>query len=229
MRFPHVQGAFRELLVCDAAQAIPVADDVSLAEAACAEPLAVCLHAVRRAGDLLGKRVLITGAGPIGALTALAARRAGAGEIVITDIVDATLSIAKKLAADVTLNIAAKPDALTPYEQDKGAFDVLFEASGAAGALAGAFASVKPRGVIVQLGLGGDVTLPMNLLVVKEFDLRGTFRFHAEFGQAVDFIGRRLIDVRPLITDTVPLGDARRGFEMANDRSRSMKVQISFD
>lgn len=229
MRFPHVQGAFRELLTCDAAQAVPVADGVTLGEAACAEPLAVCLHAVRRAGDLIGKRVLITGAGPIGALTALAARRAGAGEIVMTDVVDATLAIARRLAADVTLNIADNPSALAPFEADKGAFDVLFEASGNARALAGALAALKPRGVIVQLGLGGDVTLPMNLFVAKEFDLRGTFRFHEEFAQAVEFIGKRLIDVRPLITATVPLADALRGFEMASDRTQSMKVQISFD
>ena len=105
----------------------------------------------------------------------------------------------------------------------------LFEASGNSRALAGALAATKPRGVIVQLGLGGDVTLPMNLLVAKEFDLRGSFRFHEEFAQAVDFIGKRLIDVRPLITATVPLAEAARGFAMANDRSQAMKVQISFE
>lgn len=229
MRFPHVQGAFREVLTCQATQAVPVADGVSLGEAACAEPLAVCLHAVRRAGDLLGKRVLITGAGPIGVLTALAARRAGAGEIVMTDIVDATLVIARKVAADVTLNIAQQPEALAPYEANKGTFDVLFEASGNARALTSALAALRPRGIIVQLGLGGDVTLPMNMLVAKEFELRGTFRFHEEFAQAVNFIGGRLIDVRPLITGTVPLAEALRGFELANDRNRSMKVQISFE
>ncbi len=91
MRFPHVQGAFRETLVCDEAQAEPVADGVSLGEAAMAEPLAVALHAARRAGALLGKRVLVTGAGPIGALCVIAARRAGAAEIVVTDIAEATL------------------------------------------------------------------------------------------------------------------------------------------
>ena len=68
MRFPHVQGAFREPLVCEESQAHVVADGVSLGEAAMAEPLAVCLHAARRAGPLLGKRVLVTGSGPIGAL-----------------------------------------------------------------------------------------------------------------------------------------------------------------
>ena len=67
MPFPHVQGAFREVLVADATQCAP-ADGLSVAEAATAEPLAVCLHAARRAGDLLGKRVLVTGCGPIGTL-----------------------------------------------------------------------------------------------------------------------------------------------------------------
>jgi len=88
MRFPHVQGGFREVLVCDATQAVPVPATMSAAQAAFAEPFAVCLHAVNRAGPLLGKRVLVTGAGPIGALTVIAARRAGALEIVATDVAD---------------------------------------------------------------------------------------------------------------------------------------------
>src|SRR3984893_2401603 len=104
MRFPHVQGGFCEALVCDAAQAVPVPPAMSAAQAAFAEPFAVCLHAVNRAGPLLGKRVLITGAGPIGALTVIAARRAGALEIVATDVADAPLAAARKVGADMTVN-----------------------------------------------------------------------------------------------------------------------------
>src|ERR1051325_1909388 len=89
MRFPHVQGGFREVLVCDEAQAVPVPATVSAAQAAFAEPLAGCLPAGDPAGPLLGKRVLVTGSGPIGALTVLAARYAGALEIVATDVADA--------------------------------------------------------------------------------------------------------------------------------------------
>src|SRR5256885_4918431 len=69
MRFPHVQGGFRDMLVCEEAQAIPVPATLSAAQAAFAEPFAVCLHAVNRAGPLLGKRVPVTGAGPFGHLT----------------------------------------------------------------------------------------------------------------------------------------------------------------
>jgi L-idonate 5-dehydrogenase len=228
MRFPHVQGAFRELLVCDAGQAHPVADAVSLGEAACAEPLAVALHAARRAGPLLGRKVLVTGCGPIGALAILAARAAGAAEIVVTDIAAAPLAVGERLGADRSVNAAAEPDALAGYSADKGHFDVLFEASGSGAALAGALAALRPRAIIVQLGLGGDISLPINTVVAKELELRGTFRFHEEFALAVAMIGARRIDVRPLLTATLPLEQAREAFDLASDRSRAMKVQLAF-
>jgi L-idonate 5-dehydrogenase len=228
MRFPHVQGGFRESLVCQEGQAHIVADGVSLGEAAMAEPLAVCLHGVRRAGSLLGKKVLITGSGPIGALAAIAARRAGALEIVVTDIADGALGFARKAGADKMINIAAKPDALAPYAADKGAFDAMFEASGNEAALRLGLDVVRPGGIIVQLGLGGEMTLPMNAIVAKELEIRGTFRFHEEFSLAVALIGKGLVDVKPLISATLPFTQARQAFELAMDRTQSMKVQLSF-
>jgi L-idonate 5-dehydrogenase len=228
MRFPHVQGAFREVLVCEEAQAHIVADGVSLGEAAMAEPLAVCLHAARRAGPLLGKSVLITGSGPIGALGVIAARRAGAAEIVVTDVADGALGFARKVGADMTINIAADPQGLAPYASDKGAFDVMFEASGSEAALRGGLDVVRPGGVIVQIGRGGEMKLPMEALVAKELELRGTFRFHAEFALAVVLICKGLVDVKPLISATLPFTQATEAFELAMDRSRSMKVQLSF-
>jgi L-idonate 5-dehydrogenase len=216
MPFPHIQGAFREVLVCDAVQAHNVGAEVSLGEAAFCEPLAVCLHAARRAGPLLGKRVLVTGCGPIGALCVLSAHAAGAAEIVATDIADATLAVVARLGVATTLNTAADPDALRRYEADKGSFDVLFEASGNMRALTGAF------------GTGGDFTLPISVLVAKELELRGTFRFHEEFATAVSMISSRRIDVRPLLTATLPMDKAVEAFELASDRSKAMKVQIAF-
>jgi L-idonate 5-dehydrogenase len=228
MRFPHVQGAFREVLVCEEAQAHVVPDGVSLGEAAMAEPLAVCLHGARRAGPLLGKSVLITGSSPIGALAVIAARRAGAAEIVVTDIADGALAFAHKIWADKTFNIAAEPRALSPYGADKGSFDVMFEASGNEAALRGGLDVVRPGGVIVQLGLGDEMKLPTNTLVAKELELRGTFRFHEEFALAVALIGRGLVDVKPLISATLPFTQATEAFELAMDRTQSMKVQLSF-
>ncbi|HEX9859469.1 MAG TPA: L-idonate 5-dehydrogenase [Paracoccaceae bacterium] len=227
MPFPHVQGAFREVLVADARQCV-VADGLTAGEAAMAEPLAVTLHATRRAGEMLGKRVLVTGCGPIGALSILAARRAGAAEIVATDLSDFTLSLARAVGADRTINMGSEPGGLAGYAEGKGTFDVLYECSGAAPALAAGIAALRPRGVIVQLGLGGDMSLPMMAITAKELELRGSFRFHEEFATGVGLMQKGLIDVKPLITHTVPLAEAARAFDLASDRSRAMKAQISF-
>jgi L-idonate 5-dehydrogenase len=227
MPFPHIQGAFREVLVADASQCVD-ATGLTPGQAAMAEPLAVALHATTRAGGLLGKRVLVTGCGPIGALCIIAARRAGAAEIVVTDLSDFTLSIATQVGADRAINTATTPDALTGYGADKGYFDVLYECSGAASALAAGIAALRPRGVILQLGLGGDMSLPMMAITAKELDLRGSFRFHAEFGTGVGLMQKRLIDVSPLITHTVALDHAIDAFRAASDRSQAMKAQIVF-
>jgi L-idonate 5-dehydrogenase len=230
MRMPHVQGAFRQQIVIGARQAFRLADGVGDAEGAMAEPLSVALHAVNRAGPLLGRSVLVTGCGPIGAMAVIAARRAGATHIVATDVVDQPLRKAAKVGADETINVARQPDALARYAADKGQFDVLFEASGNERALRSAFEVVRPRGVIVQLGLsGGELTLPLNMVVAKEFDLRGAFRFHEEFGVAVSLINQGLVDLKPLISATLPYRDAGRAFALAADRSQSMKVLLNFD
>lgn len=227
MPFPHIQGAFREYLVADATQCVK-ADGLTPGEAAMAEPLSVCLHGVRRAGEMLGRKVLITGCGPIGALAILAARRAGAAEIVVTDLADGALAYGLKVGADRAINIGTEPEALAAYAVGKGYFDVLLECTGVASALASGIAAMRPRGVIVQLGLGGDMNVPVQAITGKELDLRGSFRFHEEFNTAVRLMQSGLIDVKPLITHSMKLEEAEAAFLIAGDRSQAMKAQISF-
>jgi L-idonate 5-dehydrogenase len=227
MPFPHIQGAFRQVLVADASQCAD-ATGLTPGEAAMAEPLAVTLHATVRAGGMLGKRVLVTGCGPIGVLAILAARRAGAAEIVATDLSDFTLALAAQVGADRVVNTGADPEALTAYSSDKGYFDVLYECTGVTAALSGGIAVLRPRGIIAQLGLGGDMSLPMMAITAKELELRGSFRFHTEFAVGVALMQKRLIDVRPLITHTVRLAEAETAFRLASDRSCAMKAQIDF-
>ncbi len=227
MPFPHIQGAFRQELVAQAAQCVR-AEGLTPAEAAMAEPLSVALHAVGRAGDMLGRRVLVTGCGPIGVLAILAARRAGAAEIIATDIAQNGLDFAQAAGADVVLNTAKTPDALAPYCGDKGCLDVLFECSGAEVALAGGIAALRPRGTVVQLGLSGDMRLPMMQVTAKELTLTGSFRFHQEFPIAIDMMRKGLIDVKPLITHSFALDDFAHAFATASDRTQAMKVQLEF-
>ncbi len=228
MPFPHIQGAFREYLVIDASQAHPIADGLSLSHAALAEPLSVGLHAINRAGNVFGKQVLVTGCGPIGALLIAGLRRAGAARIVAADLADLPLACAKKMGADETINLNISPNGLVPFAANKGQFDVMFEASGSEKALRAGLDVVAPRGVIVTIGLGGEATLPLNALVTKELDLRGTFRFHHEFAVAVGFLNSGLVDGQAVISHTIAFNQANDAFKLAGDKGRSMKVQIDF-
>ena len=229
MRTPHVQGAFRNALVCNASQCVKVADGVPLSLAALAEPFSVGLHAVSRAGPLIGRRVLVSGCGPIGALAVAAARVHGAAEIVATDVVDEPLAIARALGASATINAASDRDWVARNAADKGSFDVMIECSGNERALRDGLEVMRPRGIVVQLGLGGDVSIPHNMVVAKELSICGSFRFHAEFALAVKLINEGRIDLRPAITGTYPMSQARTAFEMAGDRKRAMKVLIDFE
>jgi len=228
MRMPHVQGAFRNLLLCNASQCHNVADGVPLAEAALAEPFSVGLHAVSRAGSLLGKRVLVSGCGPIGALAVAAARAHGAAEIVATDVVDEPLAVARAVGASSTINVASDSGWVQRYSADKGTFDVMLECSGNGRALADGLQVMRPRGVVVQLGLGGDVSLPQNVVVAKELSICGSFRFHAEFALAVRLINERRVNLSPVVTRAFPVQQAREAFELASDRKRAMKVLLDF-
>ena len=156
MRMPHVQGGFRELLVCPEAQAVPVPADLPLELAAFAEPLSVCLHAARQAGSVHGKRVLVTGVGPIGALCVLVARHGGAREIVATDLADAPLAMAqprrRRPGVQSRAPIRRRSDR---FARRQGAFRRGVRGSGAGPALAGALQVVRPCGTIVQVGIGG--------------------------------------------------------------------------
>ncbi|MHA7882287.1 L-idonate 5-dehydrogenase [Nitratireductor rhodophyticola] len=229
IRFPHEQGAFRDRIISEAFRCEKIRPSTSLAEAACAEPLAVCLHARSQAGTLKGKRVLITGAGPIGALCAAVAKEDGAAEIVITDLQEKPLAVARRMGATSTINVARDSAPMSAYTAEKGYFDVAFECSAAGPAIRMAIECVRPCGIIVQVGVTGDIALPINAIAAKEITLRGTHRFHAEYSRAVRLIDSGKIDVRPVITDTFPLEMAQAAFETAGDRTRSVKVQLTFE
>lgn len=229
MRLPHEQGLFRDRVVVDAAQCTPLPDDADLGAVACAEPLAVCLHAARMAGGIGGKRVLVTGAGPIGILCAAAAVEAGAAEVVVTDLHDAVLRVATRMGATRVINVAQDGAAMDGYRENKGHFDIAFECSAAAPAIRSAIEALRPRGALVQVGVTGDTPMPINALVAKEIRVQGTHRFHEEFGGAVEAITSGRIDVRPIITMRYPVEEAAVAFKAAADRSRSVKVHLTFE
>lgn len=244
-RLPHVQGGFAQRVVVPAEQVRPLPDGLSLRAAALAEPLSVALHAVRRAGDVRGRRVLVTGAGPIGCLVVAALRHAGAAEIIVTDLVDQALAVAAAVGATATVRAGAaspaspapaagplgpaarrngEPAAHAPWPAE---VDVAIEASGAVSALADCVRTVRPLGTVVLLGMppAGEAALLASSVITREVHLAGAFRFDTEFDTALALLGDGL-DVEPLISHTVPLAEAQSAFDLAGDRRRAAKVLL---
>lgn len=226
-KFPHMQGGFCEFIAVDETQCHKVCADLDFPRLAFAEPLSVALHAVHRAGDIMGRKVLISGAGPIGQLVLLAARRAGAGEITLTDLLDPALAVGRTLGADHTLNITR--DRLETASGGNG-FDIAFEVSGAPSALNAAIDAVRPGATIVQVGSlpAGPQPIIANRVMAKELDLRGAFRFGNVFADAVACLTQRRIDVSPLLTAVLPQSRAAEAFKLAGDRAHHLKVVIEF-
>ena len=229
-RYPHMQGAMREQVVVQDAQCLPVPDSLSFELAAFGEPLAVALHAVRSAGSLLGKSVMVVGAGPIGALILMAARLAGASRVTVVDIVDETLAACARVGATGTINAATDPGAIDALAAGKGTVDVCFEASGNYAGLANCIRVTRPRGVIVTVGTlnGSSEQCPFNQIMVKSLSVIGSFRFVDEYAWAVDYLSRGVLDVSPLLTAAVPVRNVHDAFALAADRHLAMKVMVTF-
>ncbi|MCP5285221.1 MAG: L-idonate 5-dehydrogenase [Burkholderiaceae bacterium] len=221
--FPHAQGLFRDAFVMGEAQLTPITEpDISLGEIACAEPLSIGLHALHRAGPVLGETVFITGGGTIGCMTVLAARLAGAARVVVADVMDRPLEMARLVGADAVV----RTDQVDPATLADTA-DVAVECAGHPSALATCLKAAKRGGRVMQVGtLPAEIPFPANSIMARELDYRGVFRAHLAFDWAVQAIRSRRVDVRPLISAQLPLTDAADAFALAADKTRSTKVQL---
>jgi L-idonate 5-dehydrogenase len=218
---PHTDGGFSELRVVRADQVRPLPEGVSTEHGALAEPLAVALHAVHRAGDLTGRDVVVNGAGPIGSLVVAAAKYRGAATVVAADLSEASLAVATAMGADEVRNLAAG-DTL-PEDAE-----LVFEASGAAAALGNVLRATARGGTVVQVGNlpGTPVSAALGDLVTREITWIGAYRFVEEISDALVAM-RDGLDVSPLITHRFPIDRAEEALAVAADRSTgSSKVMI---
>ncbi|MFG2942834.1 L-idonate 5-dehydrogenase [Streptomyces sp. NPDC048282] len=223
-RFPHVQGGFAARLAVPAEQVRPLPPGLPLHRAALAEPLSVALHAVRRAGAVAGRHVLVTGAGPIGCLVVAALRSSGAARVTVTDLIPEALRYATTAGADTVVRADDPASPGRPTE-----VDTAIEASGVAAGLDTCLRLVRRGGAVVQLGMlpPGHSPFPGNLVVSREIELRGAFRFDREFDEALTLLAREP-KFDELISAVLPLPEAERAFALAADRSRSCKVLLDF-
>jgi L-idonate 5-dehydrogenase len=227
--FPHMQGTYREFIAVAAHQCIPVPDSVDYAQASMAEPLAVVLHALQRSGSLVGSKVLVVGCGPIGCMLVAAAKRAGAHHLAAVDLAEKALKMAAQLGADETV-LADDRSTIDSWSLQRGTFDVVFEASGSPAGVDTTLRSAIAGGRVIQVGNlpAGASLVPANLVMSKELIYQGSFRFNSDdYTTAVEKIVSGQIDLKPLMTHTFPLAEANHAFEVALDRSQSMKVHLS--
>lgn len=201
---PHTDGGFSELRAVPAHQLRRLPDGVSTERGALAEPLAVAMHAVNRAGDVRGRDVLVNGAGPIGCLVVAAVRLAGAASVTAADLSASSLAVAKELGADRILDLGAGDRLPDDCE-------LVLEASGAPGALGGVLRATARGGTLVQVGNLPGTPAPAALgdLVTREITWVGAYRFVEEIGDALDALAGGL-DVSGVVTH-------RFGIDQAGD------------
>lgn len=226
--FPHVQGLFAEKVIAHKAQC-KVVKHMDPKIAAFAEPLGIAYNGVHVLGDIIGKNVLVMGAGPIGCLCAAAAKVLGAGSVTVVDIRDVPLDAAKKMGADVVCNSLTNKEQITKWCENKGYFDVAIEATGNAHACVDAMKMTKPLGVISQVGmfpLGGQPT-DFGAFMTKGLKWISVFRFYDEFYPCVTALEQGLIDPTPLLSASYPASEIQQAMDAALS-PETMKVQVYF-
>ncbi|HGM5490055.1 TPA: L-idonate 5-dehydrogenase [Serratia fonticola] len=224
---PHVNGGFSEYVAVSEFQCLPYAN-VTAQVMAFAEPTAVAIHAINVAGPLVGKKVLVIGAGPIGCLIVAAARSAGATEIVASDVSPRCLELALSMGATATFN-PMETGSSELYQANRGYFDVVFEASGSPAAISSTVALTRPAGTVVQVGMGAtSVEYPVMPMLVKEIRWVGSFRFIDEFATAVAWLQDGRINPLPLLSGEYAPEAIEDALIIAADKTLSSKVQIRF-
>lgn len=232
---PPVHGSLAHQVVHPSDLCFKLPDDLSLEEGAMCEPLSVGIHACRRAGIGPEKNVLIMGAGPIGLVTMLAARAFGAPRIIIADVDDYRLSVAKSLGVDdfvkVSTNIQDLGEEVANIRRAMGAeVDVTFDCAGFSKTMSTALNATSPGGKVCLVGMGHDeMTLPLTSASAREVDVIGIFRYKDTWPLCIEFLKSGKIDVKPLITHRFGFSqeEVEEAFEVSARGGSAIKVMFN--
>ncbi|KAJ8417638.1 hypothetical protein AAFF_G00224810 [Aldrovandia affinis] len=208
-------------------------DGLTFEEGALIEPLSVGIHACRRAGVTLGSTALICGAGPIGLVCLLVAKAMGASQVVISDLSDERLAMAKELGADFPLQVKMgdMPEELARNVEGQlgGQPHVTIECTGVESSVQTAIYATRPGGVVVLVGLGSEMaTVPLLNAAVREVDIRGVFRYRNTWPMAIAMLASKQVNVKPLVTHRFPLEQAVQAFETTR-QGLGVKVMLKCD
>ena len=226
----HADGAARDFFVVDDDRVVKLPDGMSLDFGAMVEPSAVGAHATKRAGDLKGKNVVVSGAGTIGNLVAQFALYRGAAKVLITDISDQRLDIARKCGIEHTLNVLQTPleEGVKDVFGEEG-FQVGFEVAGVESSIRSLMQTIEKGSTIVVVAVfEKDPALSMYYLGEHELTLVGTMMYrHEDYQEAINAISSVKINLNPLITNRFPFEQFDDAYKFIDaNRMSSLKVII---
>jgi D-xylulose reductase len=227
---PPVHGILRPTVVHPEAFTFKLPDNVSFAEAAMVEPLAVGVHAATKAQVRPGDLALVMGAGPIGLVTALSALAAGCSRVFVSDLDDAKLEIAASLGPITPINVTKQDAAKETLLATEGwGVEIVFEATGSPKAAATIFEPLCPGGRVVLIGgQSQPIAYDAGAAMVREARVENIFRYAHVFPRCVAMLASGAIDVKPLITRTFEFDDSVRAFEIAASAPKGdVKMQIA--
>ena len=227
---PPIHGILRPTCVHPEAFTFKIPDNISFAEAAMVEPLAVGVHAATKARIKPGDIALVMGAGPIGLVTALSAIASGCSRVFISDLADEKLEIARSMNSAISPINSRTTDLKTSIlkETDGWGADIVFEATGSADAAETVFQALSPGGCVVLIGGQSDpISFDVGAAMVREARVESIFRYAHVFPRCIRMLSSGLINVRPLITKKYIFDDSVEAFNVAADaRPENIKIQI---
>lgn len=227
---PPIHGVLRPSVVHPAAFTFKLPDNVSFAEGAMVEPLAVGMHASIKASITPGDLAVVSGAGPIGMVTAMAALAGGCSRVVMTDVAQPKLDLAATLGPITPVNVAEQSlvEVVNGMTDSWGA-DIVFECSGNEKAAAGVFAPLRPGGTVVYVGMPlHPIAYDVVAAQVKEARIEHVFRYAHVYPRALALMGSGKIDVKPLITNQFTFDQSVEAFDFAvHMPPTSVKAQIT--
>ena len=227
---PPIHGILRPTCVNPEAFTFKIPDNISFAEAAMVEPLAVGVHAATKARIKPGDIALVMGAGPIGLVTALSAIASGCSRVFISDLADEKLEIARSMNSAISPINSRTTDLKTSIlkETDGWGADIVFEATGSADAAETVFQALSPGGCVVLIGGQSDpISFDVGAAMVREARVESIFRYAHVFPRCIRMLSSGLINVRPLITKKYIFDDSVEAFNVAADaRPENIKIQI---
>ncbi|QQZ08663.1 2,3-butanediol dehydrogenase [Heyndrickxia vini] len=217
-------GGFAEYVIVDENMVHVLPDHVSFEEGALVEPTAVSFYAVRESKLKPGDSVAIFGAGPIGLLTLLSAKAAGATKIIVVDLSEERLEKAKELGATTIINGMRSDIVETIHQLTNGGVSVAYECAGVQPTMTNAVASVKQGGQVMAIAVfAKPVAINMGQLMFKAADITSTLAYRHVFPEVIDMIATGRLDVKSVITKKIDLKDiVEEGFnQLINDKKQA--------